>query len=49
MKIPFRSCSKPARFLGIAVSLAAGLSGFGALVMPAASFAAATESEAQQP
>ena len=49
MKTPFRSCSKPARFFGIALSLAAGLSGIGALMMPAAGIAATTVSVAQQP
>ena len=49
MKMPFHSCSKPARFFGIALSLAASLSGFGALITPAASIAATTVSVAQQP
>jgi len=48
MKTPFRSCSRPVRFLGIALSLAAGLFGFGTPMVPAAN-AATTVSVAQQP
>ncbi|HET7163099.1 MAG TPA: PilC/PilY family type IV pilus protein [Rhodanobacteraceae bacterium] len=40
MKIPFHSCSRPIRFLGVVLSLAMTLAGYGALAMPATAFAA---------
>jgi type IV pilus assembly protein PilY1 len=52
MKKPFRSCSKPVRFLGVAFSLAVGLFGFGAPTVPvanAATTATTPVSVAQQP
>ena len=49
MKTPFASCSKPARFFGVAFSLAASLSAVGALMMPPAGVAATTVAVAQQP
>lgn len=49
MKTPFRSCSRPVRFLGIALSLAAGLFGFGAPMVPAAIAATTPVPVAQQP
>jgi len=49
MKLPFRSCSQPARFLGVAFSLAASLSVIGALMMPPAGIAATAVAVAQQP
>lgn len=41
MKTPFQSCSKPARFFGVALSFAMSLAAVGVLVMPATAFAAA--------
>src|SRR5690348_8010970 len=49
MKTPIRSCSRPARFFGIALSLAASLFACGTLMMPAVAAAADSPVVAQQP
>lgn len=48
MKTPFHSCSKPVRFLGVALSLAMSLATVGVLVMPAVAFAASSNPAVDQ-